>query len=203
MGRPYGDDLRRKYLHAYDQGEGTHESLADRFCVSVAWAKKISAQRNRTGQAERVLHHPGRKLAVGIEAPNLLPAMDLATAQLNPGASHDARVLLGRISAYLDGPSALRLPLFTFERARVHALAGEPDAALRALDRAYNEGLRTTWALDLRPQSFLYIDPLDADPAFGALLDDPRFISWRERIREDNARQLERLRVHATVRSPT
>jgi transposase len=33
----------------------------------VAWAKKISAQRNRTGQAERVPHHPGRKLAVGIE----------------------------------------------------------------------------------------------------------------------------------------
>jgi transposase len=67
MGRPYGDDLRRKYLHAYDQGEGTHESLADRFCVSVAWAKKISAQRNRTGQAERVPYHPGRKPAVGIE----------------------------------------------------------------------------------------------------------------------------------------
>jgi len=67
MGKPYGDDLRRKYLHAYDQGEGTHESLADRFSVSVAWAKKISAQRKQTGQAERVAHHPGRKPAVGIE----------------------------------------------------------------------------------------------------------------------------------------
>jgi transposase len=67
MGRPFGDDLRRRYLHAYDQGEGTHESLADRFSVSVAWAKKISAQRNRTGQAERVPYHPGRKPAVGIE----------------------------------------------------------------------------------------------------------------------------------------
>jgi hypothetical protein len=129
--------------------------------------------------------------------------MDLAAAQLTTGAGHEARALLGRISAYLDGPAALRLPLFTLERARVHALAGEPDAALRALDRAYNEGLRTTWALDLRPQSFLYIDPLDADPAFGALRGDPRFTSWRERIREDNAGQLERLRLHATVRSPT
>lgn len=67
MGKPYGDDLRRKYLLAYDQGEGTHESLADRFLVSVAWAKKISAQRNRTGQAERVPYHPGRKPTVGIE----------------------------------------------------------------------------------------------------------------------------------------
>jgi transposase len=67
MGKPYGDDLRRKYLHAYDQGEGTHESLADRFSVSVAWAKKISAQRRRTAHIERVSHHPGRKPAVGIE----------------------------------------------------------------------------------------------------------------------------------------
>jgi TolB-like protein/DNA-binding winged helix-turn-helix (wHTH) protein len=167
---------------------------------------KFALIAGRPQQAREILEQRLPDLVRGIEpisARNLLPAMDLATAQLNTGASHDARVLLGRISAYLDGPSALRLPLFTFERARVHALAGEPDAALRALDRAYNEGLRTTWALDLRPQSFLYIDPLDADPAFGALLDDPRFISWRERIREDNARQLERLRVHATVRSPT
>ena len=67
MGKPYGDDLRRKYLLAYDQGDGTHESLADRFLVSVAWAKKISAQRKRTGQAERVPYHPGRKPAVGSE----------------------------------------------------------------------------------------------------------------------------------------
>jgi transposase len=67
MGKPYGDDLRRKYLLAYDQGEGTYESLADRFSVSAAWGKKISAQRNRTAQAERVPHHPGRKPAVGIE----------------------------------------------------------------------------------------------------------------------------------------
>jgi TolB-like protein/DNA-binding winged helix-turn-helix (wHTH) protein len=136
-----------------------------------------------------------------ISARNVLPAMDLATAQLNTGASNDARALLGRIAGYLDGAAALRLPLFAFERARVYALTGELEAALRDLDRAYNEGLRTTWALDLRPQSFLYIDPVDADPAFGALRDDPRFTSWRERIRDDNARQLKRLRGQATVPS--
>jgi TolB-like protein/DNA-binding winged helix-turn-helix (wHTH) protein len=157
-------------------------------------------------QAREILEQRLPDLVSGIEpisARNLLPALDLATAQLNTGATHDARALLGRIAAYLDGPAALRLPLFAFERARAYALAGEPEAALRALDRAYNEGLRTTWALDLRPQSFLYIDPLDADPAFAALRDEPRFTSWRERIREDNARQLERLRVHAAARPAT
>ena len=61
MGKPYGDDLRRKLLYAHDQGQGTLEELAARFLVSVGWAKKISAARKRTGQAERLPHHPGRK----------------------------------------------------------------------------------------------------------------------------------------------
>ena len=68
MGKPLGDDLRRKLLFAYDQGEGTLEGLASRFLVSVGWAKKISAARNRTGQAERVAHKPGRKPHAGVEA---------------------------------------------------------------------------------------------------------------------------------------
>ena len=134
-----------------------------------------------------------------ISARNLLPALDLATAQVNTGARKDARALLERITAYLDGPRVLRLPLFVFQRARAHALAGEPDAALRALERAYNEGLRTTWALDLRPQSSLYIDPIDADPAFRALRNDPRLTHWFERITADNVRQLEQLRAHDAV----
>ena len=68
MGRPYGDDLRRKFLRAYDEGEGTLEELAERFLVSVGWGKKISAQRNRTGQAERIAHRAGRKPHAGAEA---------------------------------------------------------------------------------------------------------------------------------------
>ena len=119
----------------------------------------------------------------------------LATAQLRTDAGEDGRRLLARIAEYLDGPSALQLPLLTYERARVHALAGETDAALRTLDHAYELGLRTTWALDLRPQSFLYVDPLDADPAFIALRKDPRFVRWHDRLTADNARQLAHLRA--------
>jgi transposase len=68
MGKSLGDDLRRKLLLAYDQGEGALQELASRFLVSVGWAKKISAARNRTGQAERLPHKPGRKPHAGIEA---------------------------------------------------------------------------------------------------------------------------------------
>jgi transposase len=65
MARCYSDDLRRKLLSAYDRGEGTLTQLAARFSVSVGWARKISMQRGRTGQAERVPHRPGRKLRAG------------------------------------------------------------------------------------------------------------------------------------------
>jgi TolB-like protein/DNA-binding winged helix-turn-helix (wHTH) protein len=149
-------------------------------------------------KAREILEHRLPDVFSGVEpisARNVLPALDLATAQLRTDAGEDGHRLLARIAAYLDGPSALQLPLFTYERARVHALAGETDEALRTLDHAYELGLRTTWALDLRPQSFLYVDPLDADPAFIALRKDPRFVRWRDRITADNARQLAHLRA--------
>ena|SRR5208337_2544235 len=62
MAKPYGDDLRRQLLQAYDRGEGTLGQLAGRFSVSVPWAWKISAQRKRSGQMERVEQRRGRKI---------------------------------------------------------------------------------------------------------------------------------------------
>jgi transposase len=47
MARPYADDLRRKFLAAYDQGGHSLASLAGIFQVSEGWAKKISAYRTR------------------------------------------------------------------------------------------------------------------------------------------------------------
>ena len=52
MPQAYSNDLRRKFLQAYDEGEGTLEDLAEQFRVSLAWAKKISARRFRTGEVE-------------------------------------------------------------------------------------------------------------------------------------------------------
>jgi transposase len=67
MGKPLADDLRRKLLFAYDQGDGSLPELAVRFLVSLGWAKKISAARKRTGQAERLPHKPGRKPRAGVD----------------------------------------------------------------------------------------------------------------------------------------
>ena len=54
MARTYRDDLRRKFLEAYDAREGSLRVLAKRFKVSAEWASKVSADRKRTGQAERI-----------------------------------------------------------------------------------------------------------------------------------------------------
>ena len=54
MAKAYSNDLRCKLLAAFDSGEGSLRVLAERFSVSYDYAKKVSAQRLRTGQSERV-----------------------------------------------------------------------------------------------------------------------------------------------------
>src|SRR5260370_8154515 len=53
MAKAYSDDLRCKLLAAFDAGEGSLRVLAERFSVSYDYAKKVSAQRLRSGQSER------------------------------------------------------------------------------------------------------------------------------------------------------
>ena len=115
MGKALGDDLRRKLLFAYDQGEETLEELASRFLVSVGWAKKISAARNRTGQAERVPHKPGRKPHAGVEAKKQVKAWfvqqpDLTLAEVQQKLFDQAGVSLSLPQVWkLLGKLGLRL----------------------------------------------------------------------------------------------
>ena len=69
MAKAYSNDLRRKLLEAYDRGEGSLRELAERFGVSSPYAWKISAQRKRTGQVERVeqRHGPESKVTEAVE----------------------------------------------------------------------------------------------------------------------------------------
>jgi len=59
MAKAYSNDLRRKLLEAHDREEGSLQELALRFAVSVPWAWKISSQRRRTGQMERLEQRHG------------------------------------------------------------------------------------------------------------------------------------------------
>ena len=53
MAKAYSDDLRRKLIEAHQQGEGSLEVLAQRFHVSVGWARKVSATYRRSGSWAR------------------------------------------------------------------------------------------------------------------------------------------------------
>lgn len=55
MPKAYSDDLRRKVLQRYAEGEETLEELAERFGVSLGWVAKISSSYGRTGKMERQL----------------------------------------------------------------------------------------------------------------------------------------------------
>jgi transposase len=59
MAKAYSDDLRRKILEAHDRKAGSLRELSECFGVSHAWALKISSQRRRTGQMERVEQRHG------------------------------------------------------------------------------------------------------------------------------------------------
>jgi transposase len=67
MAKAYSDDLRRKLLEAHDRGEGSLRELAQRFGVSVPWAWKISRQRKRTGQMERIEQRHGPRSRITAE----------------------------------------------------------------------------------------------------------------------------------------
>jgi transposase len=67
--------------------------------VSVGWAKKISAARNRSGQAERVPHKPGRKPRAGVEAQQQVRAWfvqqpDLTLAEVQQKLHSEAGISL-------------------------------------------------------------------------------------------------------------
>ena len=104
MAKSYGDDLRRKLLQAHDRGEGTLEQLAERFSVSVPWAWKISAQRKRTGQMERVEQRRGgnRKVTAAVEQRlrgwvQAQPDLTLAELQQKLARAHHLQVSIGRL----------------------------------------------------------------------------------------------------------
>ena len=69
MAKAYSNDLRRKLLEAYGRGEGSLRELAERFGMSSPYAWKISAQRKRTGQMERVeqRHGPESRITASVE----------------------------------------------------------------------------------------------------------------------------------------
>jgi transposase len=101
MAKAYSDDLRRRFLSAYEQGEGTLEELAERFMVSLDYGKKLRRQFQRTGQMERVEQRRGtpRKLLDGPREQLriwLIATPDLTLDQLQEKLRADCEVKISR-----------------------------------------------------------------------------------------------------------
>ncbi len=104
MARSYDNDLRRKYLAAYDRGEGTLGELALCFGVSQGWGWKISAARKRSGQMDRVVGRQGRRSRVTGEVQEQIRAWfrvqpDMTLAELQHRLQQEAqlRLSIGRL----------------------------------------------------------------------------------------------------------
>jgi len=54
MAKAYSDDLRQKLIEAHQQGDGSLPVLAQRFHVSVGWARKVSAAFYRSKFTEEI-----------------------------------------------------------------------------------------------------------------------------------------------------
>ncbi len=115
MAKAYSNDLRRKLLEAYDRGEGSLAELAERFGVSTPWAWKISAQRRRTGQMERMEQRYGPRSKVTEALGEQLrswtgeqPDLTLAELQQRLWKARRLHISIGRLWGALR---ELRLPL--------------------------------------------------------------------------------------------
>ena len=101
MARAYADDLRRKFLTAYEEGEGSLTALAGRFHVSVAWAKSVSAAYSRSGVKEKPpAGKRGRKSRITGEAMEYLRGQvkkqsDRTLVELQDDLLRDQQIAIG------------------------------------------------------------------------------------------------------------
>ncbi len=110
MARAFDDDLRRKFLAAYDRGTDGLKTVALYFGVSHGWARKVVGQRRQTGQAERVRHRPGPRSRITAEVKAYIQEQvcrqaDLTLAELQRLllSERQVKVSIGRLWAVLRG----------------------------------------------------------------------------------------------------
>ena len=117
--RAYSTDLRERVVAACDARDGTREQIAARFCVSVAWIRKLLRRRRETGSIAPKPRGGGRA-----------PAFDAAAAErLREAvrADDDATLAeLGRTAGVSCCPSAVHRALVRLGITRKKSRGGRP-----------------------------------------------------------------------------
>jgi adenylate cyclase len=175
-----------------------HLEFDKNWAAHAVWAAHLALLVGQPERATAILLKEYPELAKD-ESPitqfNGEAAIALAASWQRTNQRPQADRLLRRAAVFLDSPRAPRVLLVgdarAYVRAQVHALLGERDQALSALDRAFNEGRRgvnSNW-------SYRGED----DPLLDSIRTDPRFTAWFARLRADNARQLAQLKSQRTA----
>lgn len=81
--KPFSLDLRSRIIAACDKSDSTRQHVADRFGVSLAFVKKLLAQRKRLGTIENLCFRAGRKQVISEDK----RAQMRTHVQNNPGAT--------------------------------------------------------------------------------------------------------------------
>ncbi len=114
---------------------------------------------------------------------NLFAAIDLALVYRKLGEDGRAESLLQRSLQTTEGLPRLGVDGYWIADVRVHAIRGDVQQAVAALERAVDEGWRLlTWY------------HFNLDPNLEVLRDDPGFQALKARVEQDLARQARRVR---------
>lgn len=101
--RAYSADLRARVLADCDDGAATAE-VAERFCVSPAWVRRLKQRRREAGEVAPRYGRPGPKPRLAAHADRLM-----ALARESPGlTAGQYHALLGRPVAVVTVWRALR-----------------------------------------------------------------------------------------------
>jgi transposase len=125
MPKAYSDDLRCKFLEAYEAGAGSLQKLAAQFRVSWGFAKKIRTQQLTTGQKQRPVqerHGPIRRINADMEEQLrawLREQPDLTEAELQAQlARQGVQVVKSRVGQVLREMGLRRKKIAAGQRAR-------------------------------------------------------------------------------------
>jgi transposase len=102
MARAFSNDLRCRFLDAYERKEGSLQALSQRFGVSWDYGKKIRKQQLRSGRKERIepsRHGPVSRVTAKVQE------------QLRAAVSQQPDSTLGELQQQIEERAGIRLSL--------------------------------------------------------------------------------------------
>ncbi len=105
--KAYSLDLRKRVVHAYEQGEGSLSEIAARFGVSAAFVKKMLKRWRSTGDLAPLAHGGGKPRSLSQRHHQLLKRK----------VREQSDISLAELQSFLDEKESVQVHLSTISRA--------------------------------------------------------------------------------------